>query len=339
MEIAKDDSYRRSLWPAPPRTLNASGDPRRIGVELEFSGMEIEDIARITARCLGGRIEQISSYEISVRDSILGDIGVELDYAYLKKLGRERDPHAEVDDLDQLGESLLKLAAEQLVPHEIVSAPMAMADAWRLGELLQRLRAGGARGTGYAVSYAFGLHLNPELPDTEPATIVAYLRAFLCLFEWLRERSKVDLSRRVTPYIDPFEKEYVLLVLDKNYAPDLSTLIDDYLLHNPTRNRALDMLPLFSHLDEPRVRNAIDDDRIKARPTFHYRLPNCDIDNPDWSLAQPWRDWLQIEALACDPRRLEAARRGYLQHLRGPAGGLFHDWVRASSRWLLPELL
>jgi hypothetical protein len=32
--------------------------------------------------------------------------------------------------------------------------------------------------------------------------------------------------------------------------PDLDTLIDDYLEYNPTRNRALDFLPLFLHLDE-----------------------------------------------------------------------------------------
>ena len=38
-------------------------------------------------------------------------------------------------------------------------------------------------------------------------------------------------------------------MLDAGYGPDLGALIDDYLAANPTRNRALDLLPLFAELD------------------------------------------------------------------------------------------
>ncbi|OBX33760.1 putative amidoligase enzyme [Halomonas elongata] len=38
-------------------------------------------------------------------------------------------------------------------------------------------------------------------------------------------------------------------MLDPDYQPDLRTLIDDYLEYNPTRNRELDLLPLFAYLD------------------------------------------------------------------------------------------
>jgi hypothetical protein len=65
------------------------------------------------------------------------------------------------------------------------------------------------------------------------------------------------------------------------------------------------MLPLFAHLDEARVRNAIDDPRIKPRPTFHYRLPNCDIDNPQWNIDNCWFAWLEVERLSNDPERLQ----------------------------------
>ncbi len=333
------NSYRAQLWPMPARTQAQGKGMRRLGVELEFSGLDIDRITEIVQQELGGEIDKVSDYEYFIRDTTLGDFGVELDFAYLKKLGRERDSEVAIDNPDDLAESLLALLARQVVPYEIVTPPLAMDEVWRLETLFQRLRHAGAKGTRHALANAFGLHLNPEMPDLSAETILCYLRAFLCLFDWLKERSEVDLSRRITPYIDPFEKAYIQLVLAEDYAPDMSQLIDDYLAHNPTRNRALDMLPLFCHIDEPRLRAVVDDDRVKPRPTLHYRLPNCLIDEPDWALVHPWRDWLQIEALACDPQRLDAVCRGYRKYLNKPASGLFKDWSKTCTRWLLPELL
>lgn len=335
---ALPDEYRASQWPMPPRTETGTGQPRRLGVELEFAGVPLDRIVDLMQRHFGGTVKTVSPYELFLCDSSLGEFAVELDFAWLKRRGRERALDDALDELGQFGESVLKLAAEQVVPFEIVSPPIPMAELWRLGDLFPVLRMAGAQGTSVAPHFAFGLHLNPEMPDLEAATILAYLRAFVCLFDWLRERSKVNLSRRITPYIDPFEKPYVKLLLQQDYAPGQTQLIDDYLRHNPTRNRALDMLPLFAHLDEKRVRRAVTDKRIKARPTLHYRLPNCEIDDPNWSLVQPWRDWLQVEALAADPQRLQGIIDSYREHLSGLAGGLFGDWAEVSAGYLLPEL-
>jgi len=51
---------------------------------------------------------------------------------------------------------------------------------------------------------------------------------------------------------------------------------------------------------------------IKPRPTWHYRLPNCLIDDPDWSLRDPWHEWVRIETLAADQDALQAAARSRL---------------------------
>jgi hypothetical protein len=142
------------------------------------------------------------------------------------------------------------------------------------------------------------------LPNLETATIVNYLRAYFCLFDWISAHEEIDLARRITPYIDHFGKQYIKQVIDPNYKPTQKALIDDYLALNPTRNRSLDMLPLFAHLNKTQVRQVIDDPRIKQRPTFHYRLPNCDIDNPQWNLDHAWRAWLEVESLSQDAERL-----------------------------------
>jgi hypothetical protein len=94
------------------------------------------------------------------------------------------------------------------------------------------------------------------------------------------------------------------------------------------------MLPLFTHLDEQRVRAQVTDERVKPRPTLHYRLPNSEIDQPGWDLAQPWNDWLVVERLAADPARLEALCGDYSAYLNAPLERLTSDWKQQCEQWL-----
>ena len=339
MQPDLDDDYRKRLWPLPQVLKTSANTERRLGVEIEFTGLDIEPIAQIVKDCFGGEVHQLSDYELKVADTRHGDFVVELDSAYVKRLGRERQQAEGTSDLDDITESVVGLVAKQLVPFEIVCPPINMSDLWQLEGMFHRLRMQGAKGTEAAAKNAFGLQLNPEMPDCSAQTVLNYLRAFLCLYDWLKWRSKLDLSRRFTTYIDPFKRDYVRHVLQAEYQPDMATLMDDYLHYNPTRNRALDLLPLFAHIDNDRLRAVIDDPRVKARPTLHYRLPNSLIDNSQWGLIIPWRDWLQVEGLATDPQRLELICRAYRRHLDSPAAALFKDWSEGVSRWLIPELL
>lgn len=336
---SKTTDYRSRLWPLPPATHTDEGSERRLGVEIEFTGMEMEPIAQAIVDCFGGRIIRHSDYEYLVSDTPLGDFGVELDSAYIKKLGRDREEAGAGSDFEELTESLVGLVAKQLVPFEIVAPPINMSELWQLEDLFLKLRLGGAKGTEASAKNAFGLHLNPEMPDCNADTVLNYFRAFICLYDWLKLRSRVDFSRRLTSYIDPFKRDYMRRVLDPDYQPSADQFIEDYIEHNPTRNRALDMLPLFAHINEPLLRKHIDDPRVKARPTLHYRLPNSMIDDPHWGLIHAWRDWLQVDALACDPERLETLCEDYLRHLESTTSTLFGDWVTSLDSKLIPELL
>ncbi|WP_297186928.1 amidoligase family protein [uncultured Porticoccus sp.] len=320
----------------PPWLINSHGESRRVGVELEISGLELDTLASGVAEILGLDIETKGRYERLLKGDPDGDWLVELDFDLLKRLGREsRSGDSLGDQLEETSEELLAWAAQSLVPHEIVSPPLPLA---RLGEvegLITRLRERGAKGTSDRATNAFGMQFNPELPSLEPRLITACLKAFLCLYDWLYVRADIDLTRRVTSYVDPFPANYVKKVIAADYWPDLATLIDDYLADNPTRNRALDMLPLFMFLDEDRVRAGADDALIKARPTFHYRLPDCEIDKPDWGLYVSWNDWVEVECLAADETRLQRCCAAYLQHLNSPLKRLFSNWANTvENRWL-----
>jgi hypothetical protein len=126
------------------------------------------------------------------------------------------------------------------------------------------------------------------------------------------ERTAVDFTRRISPYINPFPAAYARLVLAPDYPADAGRLIDDYIAHNPTRNRPLDMLPVLAHLDERRVMERVEDPHlVKGRPAFHYRLPNCMVNEPGWTLAREWNAWVDVERLAADPDRIARMARDY----------------------------
>lgn len=310
----------------PPVLTTADGAPRRVGVEIEMSGLPIERAASTVAATLGLDDEAVGRYE-RVLHGPAGDWGVEVDFRLLKQWGRGEHKHA--------GEDALARLAEPLVPIELVSPPLPLDRLGDVERVIDALRAAGAKGTSDSLTNAFGMQLNPELPATDAATITRYLQAYLCLQDWLFVRAHVNLARRATPYVDPLPTDYARRVIEPSYAPALATLIDDYLAANPTRNRALDLLPLFAHLDEARVKASVDDPLVKARPTFHYRLPNSEIHRADWRFAQPWNDWVEVERLATDTARLAACRADYASFLDRPFGRWLGDWARlVSERWL-----
>lgn len=321
-----------SKFQLPPRKLNADGDERRVGIEIELGAPDIDSIVVIVQSVFGGMSSRISAYEWEVKDSCFGNFGIEADYDYLKKIARESDESGKV--IDELQTQALGALSSMLVPFEIVSPPIPVSQLSTIENLTIKLRENGAKGTRDAAWKAFGLHLNPELPALDTETCLHYLKAYLCLHDWLMEREKVDLSRRITPYIDAFGEDYIKHVLSPNYAPDMATLIDDYLKFNPTRNRSLDMLPLFSFLDKDRVGSAVDDELVKARPTFHYRLPNCDIDNPDWSLANAWNDWCVVERLAENETLLNMVAKDYLEHQSQILPNIIDPWLDKARYWV-----
>lgn len=320
----------------PRRRTNPRGAPRRVGVELEMIGLELNEIAEIVAQHLGLAISTDGRYRRILRGDPAGDWAVELDFDFLRRLGeRERAGEDLLEELRDSAEDLLKSLAELVVPMELVSPPLPMTRLGEINELIGLLREAGAKGSSESVGYAFSMQFNPEVPSEKPAVITAYLQAFLCLYEWLLMRADIDLTRRITSYVDPFPKDYVRKVVREDYAPDLGSLIDDYLAFNPTRNRPLDLLPLFLHLDEERVRAVTQDPLIKPRPALHYRLPDCQIHEPEWNLHVAWDDWLEVEALAADRKRLASCCRAYSAFLDKPLKRWLGDWAKqVSGHWL-----
>ncbi len=316
----------------PPVENMPDGQRRRVGVELEFSNLDCEAASQVVASMFGGEAEWKDSHRIQLKNSEIGDFTIELDMAMAHAADKQKEETDRIlpADIDAALSDALGSLGTLWLPTEVVCPPLAYDQLEKLDDLVAALRKAGATGTYAGLLSAFGTHLNPEVPDESTDYIVPVLQAYLVLSAWLRAEIGVDVKRRATPFIDPFPTRYVRKVLAASYAPSMSELIDDFLLDNPTRSRELDMLPLFKHLDRDRVESRLQDHRINARPTFHYRLPNCDLDNPDWSLKKEWNRWVRVERLAADPQRLAEARAAYLDHL----DSFFSvDWATKAKTW------
>lgn len=173
-----------------------------------------------------------------------------------------------------------------------------------------------------------GLHLNPEVPSHEAESVLAHVRAFLLLYPWLLRDGEVDRTRRVSHFIDPFPKDYLKLLFDANYTPDGPQLVRDYHQYNPDRNRPLDLYPLLAELWPNEVKELGDLGKLRPRPTYHYRLPNSDIDREDWSLIGEWNRWVKVETLAAQPRQMQTSMQTYLTMEADTLINFEQDWYQ-----------
>lgn len=321
----------------PPVIRDSSGAMRRAGFEFEFGNLPIGKASEALCQALGGELETLSPFEAVVHNSRVGRLKVERDAnllksrRYLKLLstfGMDFGPGSIGREL----ETNLDSASRTLVPCEVITDPIPLDKLALLDTLVTTLNELGAEGTQDSLIYAFGLHINTSLPAEDPATVLRYIQAFLLLNAWILDLSNTDRTRRyLTRYIDPFPHDYQELALDNNYRPDTHRLVADYMRFNPTRNRGLDMLPILSGLDEKAVRKGLSPDEthlVKARPAFHYRLPDCKINMPGWTVAAPWNRWVFIEILASDEELLAELITAWREHNREVS-------LARNSRWII----
>ena len=166
--------------------------------------------------------------------------------------------------------------------------------------------------------------------------LVSFVPSFL-LFDWLYEESEIPLARKVAPFIHDFPKEYVQLVLKPTYHPTIGEFMTDYLNYNSTRNRPLDLLPLFLTIDRDKVFSyPVEKELIKARPTFHYRLPNSQVDNPNWTIASDWNKWVEVERLANNPDRMKQMTKDYFKTREETFVFSRSKWIEKTRVWLQP---
>lgn len=292
----------------PPLTRDARGSIRRVGVEVEFMGLGVRAAARALAAEFGGTPAEEDPHAVHVPDTALGHLTVELDLRDVHPQRREAVPRIR---LGTTGAAWLGTALGAVVPRELITPPIPVDGLAVVDRAVDVLRRAGARGRGTTLFGSLGLHFNVDPPGLDAGTLTAVLKAFLLLGPRLRRETAGPGSGSASFLPLSFPPSYVRRVVAPDYWPDLPTLAGDYLAANPTRNRALDLLPLFLHTGHGRVRTTLPYEKIKSRAVFHYRLPRAHVSDPAWSIAPDWNRWVAVETLAHDRERLDALGRAY----------------------------
>lgn len=320
----------------PPRHTNFEDAPRQVGVELEFAAVSADRVSARIAGLYGGEISREDAHRYYIKNTRFGDFAVELDTQYAHRPTNEQTAKGDglaawLDTFRQTMREIYGDVGSLVIPYEVVCPPIPVAEIAELEHLLQALREEGARGTRENLLHAFGAQFNPDIATKDADWIVAVLKAQILLSDWLRAIMSLDTARQLFAFADPFPAAYAKKVLDRAYWPDLETAMRDYLEANPTRNRELDLLPLFAWLDEALVRQHVESNLVKKRPTFHYRLPDANIGQPEWSLTLEWNRWVVIERLAEDRGKLAEMGEAYLRNAQML---LPEDWAMQCTEWL-----
>ncbi|MBT54394.1 MAG: hypothetical protein CMF72_13475 [Mameliella sp.] len=275
-----------------PRPETCAGQPRRCGIEIEFSGMDEKFAAQIIARTLGGQVSRKGPHLHSVEETDIGTVSVELDTRYAKP-GHQFVPESVLD------------AARVIVPIEIITAPLPP-DQWdRVIDLTTALRNAGAKGTNDSLFAGFGIHFNPEITGFDDPFLIRTIIAYGLIEGWLREWRPLNVSRRILPFVDPWPVHFIdaLMLTPQLDLTKVGRLVRSHL---SGRNYGLDLLPILHAHDPEGFAVMFGTEASGARPAFHVRLPDCRLDELDWSIADEWDRWWLVEALAADEARFDA---------------------------------
>ncbi|AXX92584.1 hypothetical protein CPU12_01820 [Malaciobacter molluscorum LMG 25693] len=306
----------------PKVTQNYEGNIRKVGFEIEFSNMRIKKIVSLLKKTYNLKETKVNNF-LYTFDSEFGDFIAELDFELLTKQKLKSNV---VDFFNKMGmkidgtriekvEDIIGSISKDLVPYEISTPPIPLDKISMIDKLSDNLYKLGAHGTKKKVYNAFGLHINIEVSSLDVQSLLNYLRAYVILETFLVKDAKIDIARKITPYIDKFKEDYINKILSESYEPTIDELIDDYIKYNPTRNRSLDMLPIFAFIDESKVRKSLKKEKINPRPAFHYRLSNSLVGEEDWKISDEWNRWLYVERVANDTKLLSKLSKKYLFHL------------------------
>ncbi len=301
------------------------GSARRVGIEVECGGLREDRVAELVAERFGGTVRGDGPYTRRVEGSRIGDVEVLLDTALRDKV----DSAVARVGLD-LGRAV--------IPVEFVTEPVPPGRIAEVDALCDALAAEGAFGTQDGVALGFGLHLNVALAGIQVDDILPTLTAFALMEDWMRGRMALDTSRRLMPFVDPYPAALLDRLCDPAEDWTLPRLADVYLSLAASRNHALDLLPILKTAYPDRVVGAVPQmDHKSARPAWHYRLPDCRIDDPAWSIALEWNRWCAVEEVGANRALLERLK-GHWRAYRNRALPIPGQWASVSAEILDGEV-
>ena len=131
----------------PPWRTSEEGNQRRVGVELEFAGIDLMAAAEAVRETFGGETAWQDAHSITITGTRFGTFGVELDSDHAHPSFRQPTEGDFFERATQWTRAAIGDVIEHWMPREIVSPPIPLDGLPDLNPLCERLRALGAVGT------------------------------------------------------------------------------------------------------------------------------------------------------------------------------------------------
>jgi hypothetical protein len=147
-----------------------------VGFEIEYSGIKLEQSARIIRKLFGGQHRKKTRVFHQVVDTVYGDFSIEIDSYTLKQEGYKKyllDLGIDIHNtpLEESIENFIIGLLSIFVPFEIISPPIPIDQLQVIEQLRLELKHCKAQGTEASIFYAFGLHINAEVPSLDVSSL------------------------------------------------------------------------------------------------------------------------------------------------------------------------
>ncbi len=187
--------------------MNFNKDLRKVGFEIEYSGLELEESVEIIKNTFGGTVKSDNRYYYTIENTMVGDFTVKIDSSFLyeekyneilDKLGINKILQNQDHNLSNKIEKALEDINSGFIPNEIVTPPVSINKLDTFDPLIKEMKNKKAKGTSESIIYAFATHINKETPSLDVHIILRYLQSFLLVYDWLFKELKIDFTRKLT---------------------------------------------------------------------------------------------------------------------------------------------
>jgi hypothetical protein len=214
--------------------LHDPKDPSRVGIEVEFTGMTIEQAMQILQRTVGGKIEYTDvpwNMIVQEPDGTLRHLDFFFQRGNLKG-SRTRGPIVVKPEYNDTSGVISAEAMTQKVVIELLThpGPIRFPGVVELQKALTALQAEGAIGTrpDVAVSLQVNVEIaNGQIENLNPRHLVHLLRNYNRPEHHRQIRRRYQIPKIRWPYIQPLSEGFLKRLMDPSYDPTLEQLKDD----------------------------------------------------------------------------------------------------------------
>ncbi len=194
---------------------------RRVGLEVEFSGLEMDEVLDILQAELGGKLERVEekdTFYFKLKRSRLSRTAEE-EKIWIHFEGNETDPDSKITDVSKIKTI------------EVTSSPIDWEGVKIFDGAIQKLREAGAVGT--TETNAVSIQVNVEMataknPHYKVEDLLSLLRNYYSASNFAMIEKEVPLPEVRKPYVGTYSQEMMKRIMDPKYKPSLREFYNDF---------------------------------------------------------------------------------------------------------------